>query len=68
MRYTLFNQKGCAYAYANSIGEITVAGICSGLRFYFIANDRNEVVVNEMKGRPLPKRTSHGTVTEFARG
>jgi hypothetical protein len=62
--YTAFNQKGRALAEAKAIAELDNAMRAGGYRFYFIANDRNKVVMNELKGRPLPKRTSRGTVTD----
>lgn len=62
--YTLFNQTGRAVAMANSIAELENAARAGGYQFWFIANDRNQVVTNNLKGRTLPKRTSHGTVTD----
>lgn len=57
--YTAFNQKGRAIGWGLLLSD--VINHLDAFRYYFIMNSSNEVVINELKGKPLPKRTSHGT-------
>ena len=58
----MYNQFGKAMDASPSLAEIMVRGLTSRFKFYFIANSVNKVLVNEMKGRELPKRTAYGAV------
>ena len=60
--YTVFNQHGRAIMSGNSIDALISAVEASGYKFYCIANCHNEVISNHLQGRPIPKRTSRGTL------
>lgn len=52
--YTAFNQKGKFLDRDISLGAIMVRLIGSRVKYYFITNTKNIVIVNELKGKPLP--------------
>lgn len=61
MIYTAFNQNGRAIVSGSSVEQLLTAMADGGYRYYFVMSEANEVLANELKGKRLPKRTSHGT-------
>lgn len=62
--YTAFNQTGRAVMTSSQLAELGIAMRDSGFKYYFIADSDNRMIVNELRGRRIPKRTSHGTITD----